>query len=78
MNDDVIVEGVIVHPVNGMQLCEGFICMDASRHYVGSLTGMTSLSGDSVEDVLSLLERKAKAYYGDDVVVEIIRHLSAT
>ena len=76
MNGGTIVEEVIVHPVDGMQLTEGYISVDASRRYVGSLPGMACLTGDSLEDVLDLLEIKAKAFYGDDVVVEVVRHCS--
>ena len=76
MSGGTIVEEVIVHPVDGMQLAEGYICVDASLRYVGNLPGMSCLSGDTLEDVLDLLERKAKAFYGDDVVVEVVRHFS--
>jgi predicted RNase H-like HicB family nuclease len=71
-----IVEEVIVHPVDGMQLAEGYISMDASGRYVGSLPGMTYQTGETVEVVVQLLEEKAKAFYGDDVVVEVVHHLS--
>lgn len=67
-----IEEEVSVHPVGGMQLSVGYIRMDASRRFIGNLPGMTSLIGDSMEDVLRLMDGKAKAFYGDDVVVEIV------
>jgi hypothetical protein len=76
MGSGTIVEEVIVHPVDGMQLAEGYISVDASGRYVGRLPGMTCQTGDTVEGVLRLLEQKAKAFYGDDVVVDVIRHLS--
>lgn len=76
MDDGTIVEEIIVHPVDGMQLTDGYICLDASQRYVGSLPGMNSLIGDSIEDVIRLLEIKAKAFYGDDVVVEVVHRLS--
>lgn len=76
MGSGTIIEEVIVHPVDGMQLTAGYISVDASQRYVGSLPGMASLNGDSIEDVLRQLELKAKAFYGDDVIVEVVRHLS--
>ncbi len=66
-------EEVIVHPVDGMQLSEGYIRIDATRHWRGRLIGMEPSFGDSVEEVLEQLETQAKAYYGDDVVVELLR-----
>lgn len=76
MTGGTIVKEVIVHPVDGMQLAAGYIRMDESQQYVGNLPGMAALIGDSVEDVLRLLDRTAKAFYGDDVIVEVVHHLS--
>ncbi len=66
-----IEEEVIVHPIDGMQLSSGTIRGDATRHFMGNLPGLEPSAGDTVDEVLMRLERKAKAYYGDDVVVEI-------
>lgn len=71
MKKCVIDEEVIVHPVDGMQLSEGYIREDDKAHFRGCLPGMEPEAGDTVDEVLSRLEEKAKAYYGDDVVVEI-------
>ncbi len=69
-------EEVVVHPVDGMQLSCGYIRKSAPRHYVGNLPGMATLEGDSFDEVLRSMDRLAKAYYGDDVVVETV-HLVA-
>ena len=66
-----IKQEVIVHPVDGMQLSEGYIREDEATHFKGCLPGMEPSAGDTVDEVLFRLEKKAKAYYGDDVVVEI-------
>ena len=72
MNMDYIVEEeVIVHPPDGMQLCEGYIRKQDAGRFLGSLPGMVPLVGATLEEVRSMLEQVAKAYYGDDVVVEI-------
>jgi hypothetical protein len=71
MKKCVIDEGVVVHPMGGMQLSEGYIREDQTVHFKGCLPGMEPSAGDTVEEVLSLLCRKAKAFYGDDVIVEI-------
>jgi hypothetical protein len=62
---------VSVHPVGGMQLSEGCIRTNGTKRFVGNLPGLSPSVGDTIEDVLERLERKAKVYYGDDVVVEI-------
>ena len=62
---------VSVHPVGGMQLSEGYIRTNGAKRFVGNLPGLSPSVGDTVEDVLKHLERKAKVYYGDDVIVEI-------
>jgi hypothetical protein len=77
MNSCCIEEKVVIHPVDGMQLADGYICMDESSHYLGILPGMNALVGDSVGEVLRLMDRCAKAFYGDDVVVEVVHHASS-
>ena len=72
-----IEQEIIVHPINGMQLSEGYICEDKPEHFFGKLPGIEPTGGDTVDEVLETLERKAKAYYGDDVVVEIVASTSA-
>ena len=62
---------VSVHPVGGMQLSEGSIRTNGTKRFVGNLPGLSPSVGETIEDVLERLERKAKVYYGDDVVVEI-------
>ena len=74
MNTCGIEEDVIVHPVDGMQLSEGFIREDGPHHFQGYLPGLELDAGDTVDEVLFRMEQKAKAYYGDDVVVEIVHH----
>lgn len=74
MKYPIIDEEVVVHPVDGMQLCEGYIREDKTLHFRGCLTGMEPAEGDSVDEVLFRLEQKAKAFYGDDVVVELVPH----
>ena len=69
-----IEQEVVVHPVDGMQLSEGFIREDEATHFFGCLPGMEPEAGDTIDEVLTRLDRKAKAYYGDDVVVEIASH----
>lgn len=74
MKTNVIEEDVVVHPVDGMQLSEGTIREDRPHHFSGQFPGMEPDAGDTVVEVLSRMEQKAKAYYGDDVVVEIVHH----
>ena len=76
MNSGCLEEGVIVHPVDGMQLSEGYIRKDASMRFVGYLPGMSDSVGETVEEVMIYLNRRAKDYYGDDVVVEIVHHVA--
>ena len=71
MGNRCIEREVSVHPVDGMQLSEGSIRTNGTKRFVGNLPGLSPSIGDTVEDVLERLERKAKVYYGDDVVVEI-------
>ncbi len=74
MRKCIIDEEVVVHPMDGMQLSEGYIREDKRTRFRGCLPGMEPEAGDTVIEVLSRLEVKAKAYYGDDVVVEITSH----
>lgn len=71
MNRRPIEEEVIVHPVDGMQLCEGYIREGETARFRGCLPGMEPEAGETIDEVLFRLNRKAKAYYGEDVVVEI-------
>ena len=71
MMNDYIEEEVIVHPIHGMQLSEGYIRKDPAKGYLGSLPGLAPAIGKTKEEVLARLELQAKAYYGDDVVVEV-------
>ena len=75
MLDDYIEDEVIVHPIHGMQLSEGYIRKDDSRGYLGTLPGLEPYVGETKEDVRAHLELEAKAYYGDDVIVEIVPHI---
>ena len=74
MGKSIIDEEVIVHPVDGMQLSEGYIREDKATRFRGYLPGMEPSAGDTVDEVLGRLEQKAKALYGDDVVCEIASH----
>lgn len=74
MNRCIIDAEVIVHPVDGMQLSEGYIREDEQAHFRGCLPGMEPQAGDTIAEVLSRLEARAKAYYGEDVVVELAPH----
>lgn len=77
MKANEIEEEIVVHPIDGMQLSEGYIRQDEDRHVFGWLPGLGSQDGDSIDDVLACLEKKAKAYYGDDVIVEVVPHLTS-
>ena len=70
-------EEVIVHPVGGMQLSEGSIYANGDQRFIGNLPGLSPSVGDTVEEVLTRMNRKAKAYYGDDVVVELASQILA-
>ena len=69
---------IVVHPIHGMQLSEGYIRKDNSKGFVGSLPGLLPSKGKTQEEVRARLEDEAKAYYGDDVVVEIAPCLLAS
>lgn len=71
MMNDYIEDEIIVHPIHGMQLSEGYIRKESTRGFLGSLPGLVPSRGKTKEEVRAQLETKAKAYYGDDVVVEI-------
>lgn len=64
------IEEVSVHPVDGMQLSEGYIC-ESEQGYLGCVPGLPEREGGSIEDVRMGLEHEAKEYFGDDVVVEL-------
>jgi len=68
---------IIVRPINGMQLSEGYIWEDEPQHYSGRLPGIEPSVGDTVDEVLKQLDRKVKAYYGDDVIVELCTRVVA-
>lgn len=70
-------EEVIVHPVGGMQLAEGVIRETGAKRFVGNLPGIAPVIGDTIDEVLMRLDRKAKTYYGDDVVVELASRIAA-
>ncbi|MEN8260827.1 MAG: hypothetical protein ABFS02_09620 [Pseudomonadota bacterium] len=71
MMNDYIEEEIIVHPVHGMQLSEGYIRKDNAKGFLGSLPGLMPLSGKTKGEVLARLELEAKKYYGEDVIVEV-------
>jgi len=77
MNQGVIVEEIIFRPVDGMQLCDGVIRMESSQRFVGCLPFMSSVIADTVDEVLRLLEKEAKSFFGDDVEVETMHHFYA-
>lgn len=68
-----IEEEVVVHPIDGMQLSEGYIREDVEG-FLGCLPGLSPSLGRTFEEARNLLELKAKKYYGDDVVVDIVPH----
>jgi len=78
MMNDYIEEEIIVHPIRGMQLSEGYIRKDNSKGFLGSLPGLLPSIGKTKEEVRVRLEQEAKAYYGDDVVVEILSRALAS
>jgi len=78
MMNDYIEEEIIVHPIHGMQLSEGYIRRDNSKGFLGSLPGIELLNGKTLEEVRERLEQAAKKYYGDDVVVEVVPRVLAT
>jgi hypothetical protein len=70
MNDYIELE-IVVHPIHGMQLSEGYIRKDNSKGFLGCLPGLVPFAGKTKEEVLLRLEEEAKEYYGEDVIVEI-------
>ena len=77
MLNNYIEEEVIVHPIRGMQLSEGYIRKDSAAGFLGSLPGLAPTRGETKEEVRAMLEQEAKAYYGEDVVVEIAPRMLA-
>jgi len=71
MTNNCIEVEIVVHPIHGMQLSEGYIRQDNSKGFVGRLPGLLPSKGKTQEEVRVRLENEAKAYYGDDVVVEM-------
>ncbi|MCF7817543.1 MAG: hypothetical protein K9M54_06655 [Kiritimatiellales bacterium] len=71
MLNDYTEEEIIVHPIHGMQLSEGYIRTDNSKGFRGCLPGLMPYVGKTIEEVRARLEQRAQAYYGDDVIVEI-------
>ncbi len=71
MVNDYVEEELVVRPIHGMQLSEGYIRKENSKGFLGSLPGLLPSRGRTKEEVRVRLEREAKAYYGDDVIVEI-------
>ena len=78
MMNNYIEEEIIVHPIHGMQLSEGYIRKDNSKGFLGCLPGLVPSRGRTKEEVRALLEQKAKAYYGDAVIVEIAPRVHAS
>lgn len=78
MMNDYIEEEIVVHPIHGMQLSEGYIRKDNSKGFLGCLPGLVPYVGKTMEEVRLRLEKEAKDYYGDDVVVEIAPHAIAS
>jgi hypothetical protein len=70
MLTDYIEEEIVVHPVHGMQLSEGYIRKENSTGFRGWLPGLVPYVGKTIEEVRVRLEEAAKVYYGDDVIVE--------
>ena len=68
---DYIEEEIVVRPIHGMQLSEGYIRKDNSTGFFGCLPGFLPAAGKTQEEVRNRLEQAAKIYYGDDVIVEV-------
>jgi len=77
MMNDYIEEEIIVHPIHGMQLSEGYIRKDNSKGFLGCLPGLAPFAGKTKEEVRARMEQEAKEYYGEDVIVEIAPHAMA-
>ena len=71
MPNDYIEDEVVVRPIHGMQLSEGYIRKDNTNGFLGCLPGVVPAAGKTKEEVLGRLEQAAKKYYGDDVIVEV-------
>jgi len=72
MKSNYIEVEIVVHPIHGMQLSEGYICEDGPAGFLGYLPGLMPLKGRTREEVRAALEQEAQNYYGDDVVVDIV------
>ena len=72
------IEEIVVHPIHGMQLSEGYIRKDNSKGFLGCLPGLVPSVGKTKEEVRVRLEAEAKEYYGEDVIVEIAPHAVAS
>jgi len=72
MRDSCVEVEVVVRPIHGMQLSEGYICEDGPMGFLGFLPGLAPLKGRTREEVRAGLEQEAQNYYGDDVIVEIV------
>ena len=71
MMNDYIEDEIVVHPIHGMQLSEGYIRKDNASGFLGCLPGLLPYKGKTKEEVRLKLEQEAKDYYGEDVIVEI-------
>ena len=71
MMNDYIEDEIVVHPIHGMQLSEGYIRKKNSKGFLGCLPGLLPYEGKTKEEVRLHLEQEAKEYYGEDVIVEI-------
>lgn len=71
MLNDYIEDEIVVRPIHGMQLSEGYIRRDNSKGFLGCLPGFLPAVGKTMEEVRIRLEKAAKIYYGDDVIVEV-------
>jgi hypothetical protein len=72
MKDSCIEVEVVVRPIHGMQLSEGYINEDGPLGFLGHLPGLAPFKGRTREEVRAALEQEAREYYGTDVVVEIV------
>ena len=71
MSEGIEVE-IVVHPTHGMQLSRGCIAEDGPIGFLGRLPGLAPRRGRTREEVRAVLERDAREFYGDDVIVEIV------
>lgn len=78
MMNDYIEEEIVVHPIHGMQLSEGYIRKDNAHGFLGCLPGLVPFAGKTKEEVRARLEQEAKEYYGNDVIVEFAPYAIAS